>query len=58
MTATTEVVISLKSKLELASFDFSGIAVSRISTMRMRRAPDAAQHGAKRSAATLIRGPG
>ena len=35
MTATTEVVISEKSKLELASVDFSGIAVSRMSTMRM-----------------------
>jgi hypothetical protein len=29
------VVISLKSKLELASLDFSGIAVSRMSRMRM-----------------------
>ena len=35
MTATTDVVISEKSKLELASDDFSGIAVSRMSTMRM-----------------------
>jgi hypothetical protein len=35
ITATTEVVISLKSKLELASLDLSGIAVSRMSMMRM-----------------------
>src|SRR5262245_32909291 len=35
ITATTEVVISLKSKLELASVDFNGIAVSRMSTMRI-----------------------
>jgi hypothetical protein len=35
MTATTDVVISEKSKLELASDDLSGIAVSRMSTMRM-----------------------
>ena len=37
ITATTEVVISEKSKLELASFDFSGTAVSRMSTMRKQR---------------------
>ena len=36
ITATTDVVISEKSKLELASFDLSGIAVSRISTIRMK----------------------
>src|ERR1700730_17886681 len=35
MTATTDVVISEKSMLELASVEFSGIAVSRMSTMRM-----------------------
>src|SRR5689334_22087211 len=35
MTATTEVVISEKSKPELRRSDFSGIAVSRMSTMRM-----------------------
>src|ERR1700728_841969 len=35
MTVTTDVVISEKSILELASVDFSGIAVSRISVMRM-----------------------
>ncbi len=35
ITATTEVVISEKSKLELRNDDFSGIAVSRISVMRM-----------------------
>jgi len=35
MTATTDVVISEKSKPELRRSDFSGIAVSRISTMRM-----------------------
>jgi len=34
-TATTEVVISEKSMLEFFRSDFSGIAVSRISTMRM-----------------------
>src|SRR5215510_11114644 len=37
ITATTEVVISMKSKLEFFSSDLSGIAVSRISTMRMKR---------------------
>ena len=35
ITATTEVVISEKSKPEFASDERSGIAVSRISTMRM-----------------------
>src|ERR1700681_709785 len=35
MTATTEVVSSEKSMLELASVEFSGTAVSRMSTMRM-----------------------
>src|SRR5215510_4225372 len=35
ITATTDVVISLKSKLELASVDFNGIAASRMSTMRI-----------------------
>src|SRR5215510_584787 len=35
MTATMEVVISEKSKLEFLRSDLSGIAVSRISTMRM-----------------------
>src|SRR5215472_10211701 len=35
MTATTEVVISEKSMLELASVELSGTEVSRISTMRM-----------------------
>ena len=39
MTATTDVVISEKSKLELASDDFNGIAVSRMSTMRMDEWP-------------------
>src|SRR5262249_36020610 len=34
MTATTDVVISEKSKLELLSCDLSGIAVSRMSTIR------------------------
>src|SRR5471030_2041677 len=36
ITATTDVVISVKSKLELARLDRSGTAVSRISTMRIR----------------------
>src|SRR3984957_7800753 len=35
MTATTDVVISEKSMLELASVEFSGTAVSRMSVMRM-----------------------
>jgi len=35
ITATTDVVISVKSKLELASVDLSGIAVSRMSTIRI-----------------------
>src|SRR3954471_20027153 len=35
MTATTDVVISEKSMLEFFRSDFSGIAVSRISTMRI-----------------------
>src|SRR4051812_19320106 len=35
MTATTEVVISEKSNPELRRSDFNGIAVSRISTMRI-----------------------
>src|SRR5690349_4947221 len=35
MTATTEVVISEKSKLEFLRSDLSGIARSRMSTMRM-----------------------
>src|SRR5258706_5002516 len=35
MTATTDVVISEKSKLEFFRSDLSGTAVSRISTMRM-----------------------
>src|SRR5215213_4178443 len=35
MTATTDVVISEKSMLEFFRSDFNGIAVSRISTMRM-----------------------
>src|SRR5947199_8526056 len=35
MTATTEVVISEKSKLELLMSDFSGTAHSRMSTIRM-----------------------
>src|SRR5262245_33901774 len=35
MTATTEVVISVKSKLEFLSSELSGIAVSRMSRMRM-----------------------
>jgi len=35
MTATIDVVISEKSKLEFLRSDLSGIAVSRISTMRM-----------------------
>jgi hypothetical protein len=35
MTATTEVVISEKSMLELASDEFNGTPVSRMSTMRM-----------------------
>jgi len=39
MTATTEVVISEKSKLEFAMFDFSGIAHSRISTIRIWNYP-------------------
>src|SRR5215471_10661646 len=34
-TATIDVVISEKSKLEFLRFDLSGIAVSRMSTMRM-----------------------
>jgi hypothetical protein len=38
MTATTDVVISVKSKLELASVDLNGIAVSRMSTMRIAQA--------------------
>ena len=37
ITATTEVVISEKSMLELASVEFSGTAVSRISTIRIER---------------------
>src|SRR5580700_7768583 len=36
MTATIDVVISEKSKLEFSRCDLSGIAVSRMSTMRMR----------------------
>src|SRR5947209_9842729 len=36
MTATTEVVISEKSMLEFFRSDFSGIAVSRISVMRIK----------------------
>jgi hypothetical protein len=35
MTATTDVVISEKLVLELASVEFSGIAVSRMSTIRI-----------------------
>src|SRR5579864_9084084 len=35
MTATTDVVISEKSMLELASVEFSGTAVSRMSVMRI-----------------------
>jgi len=35
MTATTEVVISEKSKLELRMSDFTGAAHSRMSTIRM-----------------------
>src|SRR6185312_5332923 len=35
ITATTDVVISVKSKLEFASVDRSGTAVSRISTIRI-----------------------
>src|ERR1051325_2086520 len=35
MTATTDVVISEKSMLEFFRSDFSGIAVSRMSTMRI-----------------------
>src|SRR5262245_28557597 len=39
-TATTEVVISEKSKLELLMLDLSGIAHSRISTIRIWCYPD------------------
>jgi hypothetical protein len=39
MTATTEVVISEKSKLEFAMFDLSGIARSRMSTIRIWNYP-------------------
>jgi hypothetical protein len=35
MMATTDVIISEKKKPELTSDDFSGIAVSRMSVMRM-----------------------
>jgi hypothetical protein len=39
MTATIEVVISEKSKLELAMFDLSGTARSRMSTIRIWNYP-------------------
>src|SRR4051794_3196624 len=53
MTATTEVVISEKSMLEFLRSDFSGIAVSRISTMRIVFLSPSAVTGTARSA-----GPG